>query len=131
ELLEARARECYVTDQYDEGIAALEEALECRRRVGDRLKEGDALRRLSEFLWCPGRTVEAERAAREAVALLEEQPPGPELAWAYANLAANHSCAARSEETIACAQRAFELAEQLGEEEIAVNAGSSLFVNQG
>ena len=38
-------------------------------------KEGDALRRLSEFLWCPGRTAEAERcgsgrggAAREPAA---------------------------------------------------------------
>ena len=41
-LLERQADACYVTDQYDEGIAALEEALECRRTAGDRIKEGDA-----------------------------------------------------------------------------------------
>src|SRR5947207_735528 len=58
ELLERRAGECLPTDQYDEGIAALEEALECRRALGDTLKQGDDLRRLSEFLWCPGRTAE-------------------------------------------------------------------------
>ena len=77
ELLERRSRECYLTDQYDEGIAALEEALECRRALGDTLKEGDALRGLSEFLWCPGRTAEAERSARDAVALLEAAAAGP------------------------------------------------------
>ena len=54
QLLEDRARECYLTDQFDEGIAALEQALELRRALGDGLKEGDALRRLSEFFWCPG-----------------------------------------------------------------------------
>ena len=86
ELLELRARSCLLTDQYDEGIAALEQALECRRMLGDRLREGDALRRLSEFLWCPGRTAESERSAREAVELLEDLPPSRELAMAYANL---------------------------------------------
>jgi hypothetical protein len=52
-----------------------------------RRREGDSLRSLSEFLWCPGRTAEAERAGREAVAVLEELPPGGELAMAYGNLA--------------------------------------------
>ena len=41
ELLEARAHECYLTDQYDDGIAALEQALELRRTTGDALKEGE------------------------------------------------------------------------------------------
>jgi DNA-binding CsgD family transcriptional regulator/tetratricopeptide (TPR) repeat protein len=122
ELLERRSRECYLTDQYDQGIAALEEALECRRSLGETLKEGEALRRLSEFLWCPGRTAEAERSARDAVGLLEGLAPGRELAWAYANLAGLCGAAARSEEAIAWGERGLELAERLGEEEIAVHA---------
>jgi DNA-binding CsgD family transcriptional regulator len=126
ELLERRARECFLTDQYDEGIASLEEALGCRRELGDRIKEGDDLRRLSEFLWCPGRTEESERAARAAVALLEQLPPGRELAWAYANLAGNRGCAARGGEAIPWAERALELAKRLGETEIAVHALSTL-----
>ena len=69
ELLERRAKECFFIDQYEEGIANLEEALQCRRQVGDRLREGEVMHRLSEFMWCPGRTAESERAAREAVAL--------------------------------------------------------------
>jgi DNA-binding CsgD family transcriptional regulator/tetratricopeptide (TPR) repeat protein len=126
DLLERRSRECYLTDQYDEGIASLEQALECRRTLGDSLKEGDALRRLSEFLWCPGRTAEAERSARDAVALLEELPPGRELAWAYANLAGLCGAAVRSEEAIAWAERGLELAERIDDEEIAVHALSTI-----
>ena len=126
ELLERRSRECYLTDQYDEGIASLEQALECRRTLRDKVKEGDALRRLSEFLWCPGRTAEAERSARDAVALLEELPPGRELAWAYANLAGLCGAAVRSEEAIAWGERALELAERLDDAEIAVHALSTI-----
>jgi DNA-binding CsgD family transcriptional regulator/tetratricopeptide (TPR) repeat protein len=130
ELLERRARACYLTDQYDEGIAALEETLECRRATRDRLSEGDALRRLSEFLWCPGRTVEAERSARDAVALLESLPPGRELAMAYANLAATCGAAARSEEAVAWAGRGLDLAERLDDVEIAVHALATIGVNE-
>jgi ATP/maltotriose-dependent transcriptional regulator MalT len=130
ELLERQARACYLTDQYDEGIAALEEALECRRTLGDRLREGDTLRRLSEFVWCPGRTAEAERFARDAVALLENLPPGRELAMAYANLAATYGAAARSQEAIAWGGRAADLAERLEDVEIAVHALATIAVNQ-
>ena len=63
-LLEHRADACHVTDDYDGGIATLEDALECHRRTGDELGEGRVLARLSEFLWCPGRTDEAEARAR-------------------------------------------------------------------
>ena len=122
ELLESRSRECYLTDQYDDGIAALEQALECRRALGDTLNEGDALRGLSEFLWCPGRTMEAERSARDAVELLEPLPPGRELARAYANLAGICESAARSEEATAWAGRALDLAQRLDDNEIAVHA---------
>ena len=54
ELLERRSRACYVTDQNDEAIEAIEEAVECRRALGDKLAEGDSLRWLSQILWCPG-----------------------------------------------------------------------------
>src|SRR5262249_25576624 len=59
-LLERRSHACSLTDHYDEAIAATEEELELRRALGDKLREGGALQRLSQFLWCPGRTAEAE-----------------------------------------------------------------------
>jgi ATP/maltotriose-dependent transcriptional regulator MalT len=131
DLLEQRSQECYLTDQYDEGIAALEQAREHRRALGDTLKEGDALRRLSEFLWCPGRTAEAERDARDAVVLLERLPPSRELGWAYWNLAANHGCAARGAEAIACGRQALELAERLDDTRLALRARLSLGIDTG
>jgi DNA-binding CsgD family transcriptional regulator/tetratricopeptide (TPR) repeat protein len=131
ELLERRSRECYITDQYDEGIAALEDALEYRRTLGDTLKEGEALHRLSEFLWCPGRTAEAERSARDAVGLLERLSPGRELAKAYANLAGICSASLRREEAIAWAGRALDLAERLDDTETAVHALATIGACQG
>ncbi len=63
DVLERRSHECYLTDQSDEAIAALEEALEYRRALGDKLGEGRTLSRLAYILWCPGRTGESGRAA--------------------------------------------------------------------
>jgi tetratricopeptide (TPR) repeat protein len=121
ELLERRSFACYLTDQNDAAVDATKEALECRRQLGQRLEEGDSLRWLSKILWCPGRITESERAAREAVTLLEALPPGRELAMAYANLASTSSAAARSEEAVRWAGRALELAERLEDTEITVH----------
>ncbi|HKD93082.1 MAG TPA: AAA family ATPase [Gaiellaceae bacterium] len=122
ELLERRSGECYVTDQNEAAIEAIEEALECHRAVGDRLREGDALRWLSQILWCPGRTQEAARAGAEAVAVLQELPAGPELAAAWGNRAYTFCAAGRACEAHAFARRAIELAERIGETETALFA---------
>ena len=135
ELLERRSQACYLTDQNDAAVEAIEDALECRRRLGQRLEEGDSLRWLAKILWCPGRTMESERAARGAVTLLEALAPGRELAMAYATLAATCGAAARSEEAVSWAGRALELAERFDDAEIAVRAlatiGTSEAAEQG
>ena len=57
----------------------------------------------------------AEEAIAEALALLEAQPPGPELVAAYAELAGvARSSAAPTAEAIAAAERALALAAELG-----------------
>ncbi len=84
-FLTRRASECYLTDENAEAIEEERRALDLYRELGDRRMEGDALRALSVFLWCPGRIAESEQAGREAVAVLEGLPPGRELAMAYAN----------------------------------------------
>jgi DNA-binding CsgD family transcriptional regulator/tetratricopeptide (TPR) repeat protein len=122
QLLRWLAAACYVTDQYDEGIAALEAALLDLRSCGDRLGEGDVLRRLSEFLWCPGRTAEAERRSREAVTLLEQLPPSPELALAYSNLAEICYSASRWSASLSWGQAAATVAEGLGDPAITLHA---------
>ncbi len=119
-LLERHAAECYRTDQYDSGIASLREAVRHRRALGQSEREADALRRLAEFYWCPGRTGEAERSSREAVALLETLPPGKALAHAYANLAYINAASVRTDEALRLANRALAVAEALDYTSVAV-----------
>src|SRR5262249_59810711 len=83
DLLERFADEGYYTDMREGAVEALREALAIHRRRADRLKEGETLRLISRLLVCIGRTVEARAAAAEAVAVLEQLPPGRELALAY------------------------------------------------
>jgi DNA-binding CsgD family transcriptional regulator/tetratricopeptide (TPR) repeat protein len=122
DLLAAQARACFPADMYEEGIAALEREVELRRGLGDAVAEGDAERRLAQFLWCPGRVDESRRAAERAVALLEQVPPTPELGWAYVELAFTHAYGSRVAEAIECRQRAIALAEEVGVAAIAVEA---------
>jgi DNA-binding CsgD family transcriptional regulator/tetratricopeptide (TPR) repeat protein len=125
-LLERRSRECYVTDQHEAAVDAIEQARDCHRSVGNRLGEGDSLRWLSQILWCPGRTEEAAQAGEEAVAILEELPPGRELAAALGNRAFTFLAAGRGAEAHAWAERAVELAERLNETETAIYARITL-----
>ena len=60
-LLEGRSHECYLTDQTDESIDALEQAIAVRRAIGDRRGEAAALSLLSRRLWCGARTDDATR----------------------------------------------------------------------
>jgi DNA-binding CsgD family transcriptional regulator len=107
EFLERRSRACYITDDINEAIEAAEDALELRRKLGQRREEGELLTWLSRILWCPGRTADSTRAGRQAVTLLETLPPGRELANAYAY-----------GYDWAFADRALALAEELGDSEL-------------
>ena len=125
-LLQRRAAECLVTDQYDEGIANLEEAVARSREIGDALQEGDSLRRLSEFLWCPGRVAESHQAAMDSVSVLSALPPGLELARAYNNLSFVLHAGSRFAESASWAERAAELAETSGDARTSVDARARL-----
>jgi transcriptional regulator with XRE-family HTH domain len=116
-LLEARAYECYLTDQIAEATQARQEALTIWRALGNRLKEGDSLRWLSRLQWFLGRNSEAEQAARDALEILEALPPGTQLAMAYSNLAQLRMIADDTVEAITWGERAIALAEQLGDRE--------------
>ncbi len=122
DVLERRSDECRLTDQSDGAIAALEEALECRRGLGDRLGEGRTLTRLGWILWCPGRTAESGRAAREAVAVLEPLPASRELARAYVKLGWNRTFRGELGAGVEWGKRAQRLAEDLGDTETALEA---------
>jgi DNA-binding CsgD family transcriptional regulator/tetratricopeptide (TPR) repeat protein len=121
-LWEAKSRECFFTDNYDEAIAAIQEAITAYRCLGEKLREGDALRWLSYIVWCPGRSEESRRAAGEAVSVLETLPVGRELALTYIQLAYSCQATAASGQSVAWARRALALGEQLGENDTVVLA---------
>jgi DNA-binding CsgD family transcriptional regulator/tetratricopeptide (TPR) repeat protein len=122
ELLQARAYECYLSDQLDAAIESQEQALARLRKLGDPRTEGDALRSLGRLLGFGGRTEEAGKACREAVSLLEQLEPGRELALAYGTLAQRCVNWEDVEGAIHWGTRALELAERLEDTEVRVHA---------
>jgi DNA-binding CsgD family transcriptional regulator/tetratricopeptide (TPR) repeat protein len=119
-LLERRSYECYLIDQFEQAIGTQRQAVELHRELGDALREGAALSVLARRIWCSGQVAGAEEACREAITLLEQLPPGPELAMAYATASAVCLNSEDAEGTAAWGERALGLAERLGETEVVV-----------
>ncbi len=113
EILRRFSRECYLTDRADDAVRALESAVKCYRRLGDTLREGDTMRSLANILWCPGRSDEARARGLAAVALLETQPPGPELAGAYLVLSFLYQTSGELDEAAVWSGKAVDLAVEL------------------
>jgi DNA-binding CsgD family transcriptional regulator len=118
-LLERLGRERFMSSQLPGAISAMQDALELRQVLGDRLRQGEDLRWLSFILWPSGRSTESKQAGRQAVRVLEALPPCPELAWAYANMC---QLSAYDQDGVAAAadyaRRAVVLGERFGEAEV-------------
>lgn len=122
ELLERRSEACYLTDDQVESIAALEEAIECRRQADDIRGQALALSRLVSRLTCRGRLVEAEEAARTAIELLDPVDPCRELAVSQSAMAILYLSKGDPERTIEWGRRAADLAERFGDDATSVDA---------
>ncbi len=122
ETLERHGEQAYLTGSSDLAMISMTEAAELRRRANDTLKLGRDLTRLTRFAWMCARRAEAERFLDEAIAVLQTAPPGPELAWAYSHQSQLDMLASRMDGAISWGERALELAQQLGEQEIIVHA---------
>jgi DNA-binding CsgD family transcriptional regulator len=126
DLLEARAYECFLTNQTAEALAARSGALEIARAMGDRLREGRSLHWLSRLHWVKGQNERAERYAKEAVAVLETLPPSVELAWACCDRMLLDMLVGKWPEGTAWGDRALAINAQFGDPEISVYALSTL-----
>jgi DNA-binding CsgD family transcriptional regulator/tetratricopeptide (TPR) repeat protein len=133
-LYDALANELSLVDGWYDAADAGERALALWRAAGDKLREGDTLRRLSKSMWRLCRGAEATAAVRAAVATLEPLGPSPELAWAYASLAYERMAQGDYNAAIDCAGQAQAMAEKLGVLEVrseALNTASWAAVETG
>jgi len=125
-LLQRCAIELYLTSRAVPAIELQQQAVALTRDGDHRSDHGAALRWLSRMLWFGGHGEAAAQAGSDAVAALEQLPPGPELARAYSNLAQLHMLSHDTEAATAWGRRALELAERLGVVETAVHALNNL-----
>ena len=116
ELLEAFTVEASTTCRIGEALRAAERALALREARGEASGIGRNLRRLSQLYWYAGRRDDMERRLAAALEVLEGQPPGPEHAMAYSDLAMRIGLyGGRREEAERTADRAVDLAERCGD----------------
>jgi DNA-binding CsgD family transcriptional regulator len=111
-LLERRSFECYLTSQEADAIATLEEAIDLYRAIGDIRGKGLALIALGRRRWCASDTAGAEEADAEAISVLEELGPGPELARAYAGASSTAMNLEKAEPAFAWGKRALQLIDE-------------------
>ena len=112
-LLEHWAQAAQQLGRQQEAKAALESAYALHLEQDDAIAAGRALALLVTVLWSLG-DPRRKQAIREALDLLEPQPPGPELVAAYAQLSGVHFISGLHREAIAAADQALELASELG-----------------
>jgi DNA-binding CsgD family transcriptional regulator len=133
-LYEGQAGEYALLDRWQETEAALQKALAIRRDLRDTLRVGADLRLLSTTLWRLCRGAESEQAALEAVQVLETEPAGRELAWAYANLGIVMMSTGPRRDGHRFIDVARELGERLGHPDVqsyALNASGLIFKKGG
>jgi DNA-binding SARP family transcriptional activator len=111
-LLERWARIAQQQERLQQARAALEEAAGLYRDIGRPLPAARVLTALSNVLWRAGDPSKNE-VLTEALALLQAEPPGPELVAALSEMAGHHAYDTAYSQAIAAAERALDLADEL------------------
>ena len=115
-LLESYTIEASVTCQLDDAMQAAKRALALREQQADPTGVGHNLRWISWLAWLAGRREEMDQRLDAALEVLEDQPPGPDLAMACAALAVRIGLyGGRREDAERTAQRAVALARDSGD----------------
>jgi class 3 adenylate cyclase len=97
-----------------DGIPMLEEAVAELQATDDQVGLGKAMLVLSRSHWVRGNAALADALLDDAVALLEQHEPGPELAHAYSLCAARGAIGGDPEAGLEWAEKGIALADRLG-----------------
>ncbi len=124
--LDAYARECQLTDQLTEAIDARLQLVELQRRGKEASNEGKNLSQLALVYVLALKNADADAASRQAIELLEAQPPSVALAAAYRVEAQLRGLNREFDASVAWGNKAIELAEQFGDHEVTAAARSTL-----
>lgn len=112
QLLDGLAAACDSVDETQEAIRARRNSAAIWEELGRTERQGRALAALAMTLAWSGDNAAAERAARDAVRLLEKAAASPALALAYRNLAALRMLDRDVDGTLEWGAKAIRLAEQ-------------------
>jgi class 3 adenylate cyclase/tetratricopeptide (TPR) repeat protein len=102
------------TGRLAEAIPAYEHAIAALAAQGDRVGQAGAMERLAVLRWSQGDTRQSRAVLTKAAELLEHQPPSPELASVYAQMAASRTMAGQAQEALVLADEAVALADRFG-----------------
>ena len=94
---------------YEEAEELYRESIAAFRGGADRLGEGASLTKLSVVLWERGAYEDSRDFLSKSAAILESEPPGPELAACYASTASARILVGAFDEAIDLSDRALEL----------------------
>ncbi len=117
EVLLRAGEAAYQAGDVDDAERLCNEAMAEAGARGDPLLKGQAGVQLSNLIWFRGERERAWSTLVAAVEILQEEPPGPALARAYAQMARDHMLADRSEQAVELAEKALELGRRAGLDE--------------
>jgi tetratricopeptide (TPR) repeat protein len=113
QVLAKAAEAAFLAGRFPEAKPRYEEAIAELRAQGNPLGAGKGMVGLSQVQWFRGETRLASTMLGEVVELLEREPPGPELAHAYNQMARGRMLSVRAGEALEWSGKALALAEEL------------------
>jgi tetratricopeptide (TPR) repeat protein len=122
----SRLADCRWLAARGDALALFLEARDLYAGLGDRLHSGDLERRIGRLIWEAGDRQTALKHYREAMRILEQEPPSPELARAVSSMCQMHMLASEYDDCLAWGERALALAAQLGADDVRVHTLNSL-----
>lgn len=114
-LLEALCEVTHPIGDVNRYIRFCREAQQTYEQVGDTRKVADLHRRLGRMLWDRGDRQGAFEHTWTALRMLEDEPPGHELAMVYSGLSNLYMVSSHPRESVEWGEKALRLAEALGD----------------
>ena len=110
-------------------LKCYEDAFERFDRLQNRIQSGDMQRMIGRLFWELADRKHAVEKYQLAYAILEQEPDSPELARAISSISQMYMLAPEDEQAITWGQRALEMAERLGVEDVVVQALNNMGVS--